>query len=127
LAGRETPVGQPHDIAGCHVELAWAVVRSGVDAYILWRRYGYVRADGSVDREFYWHQWKQRAINKTPSKKAVALHTLNDVAVDAQFVRDGLYWYLKILGHEKQFDWLHEEIATRVAAEAGSRAERGRR
>ncbi len=124
LAGRETPVGQPHDIAGCYVELAWAVIRAGVEQYMQWRRCGYVHADGRVDREFYWSQWRDRHKKLTPSKHAIAMHALNDVVLDTAFMEDGLYFYLKILGHEKQYEWLRAEITARLVAETRARHRR---
>lgn len=114
LAGRETPVGQP-DVTGCYVELAWAVVRAGIEQYMHWRRCGYVLSDGRVDRDFYWSQWRDRHKKQTPSKHAIAVNALNDMTLDTAFMEEGLYIYLKILGHEKQYDWLQREITSRLA------------
>ena len=87
-----------------------AVVRSGVVAFVHWGKCGYVNSDGVIDHEYYWHRWQQRQTVLFGHAKRI----LEDIEVDAEFYKTGIYIYLKILGYGKQTDWLREVIAARV-------------
>ena len=120
LAGTETQASQPPlSIASCHHELAMAVVRTGVQSYLHWRKCGYIRDDGSLNWVRYWRQWKKQRAGwnfrtMAPNK---ARAKLNAICIDNEFYKDGLKIYLKILGYENQNEWLNEQITTRVRAE----------
>tara|TARA_Y100000310_G_C20680979_1_gene815917 strand:+ start:295 stop:666 length:372 start_codon:yes stop_codon:yes gene_type:complete len=116
LVDLETPVGQPQDLVGSYYELAMAVVRSGVVAYLHWRRCGYVDSDGNIDYALYWHVWKtKRTIHISKAK-----NRLDGIQIDVEFYNNGIETYLKALGYEKETDWLRKAIASRVQREDGA-------
>jgi hypothetical protein len=49
---------------------------------------------------------------------------LHAVAVDADFYKNGIHIYLKILGYENQIEWLHRQVATRIQKTGGSNSQR---
>jgi hypothetical protein len=124
LAGREeTAVGQPQQsIASCYHELAMAVVKKGVLAYMRWRECGYVNADGSINIKYYWDTWAKKretwAIRTMALNKAKA--RLEAIRIDTMFYHRGLNLYLKILGYEEQKEWLRDQITTRICQERGA-------